>query len=399
MKRRILGFCLALAMILATCGITASAAVLTDAPATPTQDRVVSLEATWDDSEKTPYDLQALPADKLAVDNTTDVFEYVYEQQHRPARWYPRVTQKAIEKMVSVDIDALYMTEFMRLSAPEIDPPADLNAVMTLTIDYQPGQLTVVVLGDESDPNHIVWTPVESRVTDVGRVEFDIPQSLMKQLEGEELLFSLLTVRDGTGGTASVQVTEAPSSLPSKQASDTIRIITTTGQDGQAKQDDFLLKIVPETNVIQWEIKLMRNFLKTEPAEEHTAIKWMPTEDQNRIKYLLNSEGDKLIVSDYLPIVSEDFRQTDGDAVGTLSFATPYKEGQVIITALGIPKPDLDLSTIDETWDETLMVWSVQPAVVRKNGVVDIAFDQMALIDMGDQTGLLLVLSEPTTAN
>ena len=399
MKRRILGFCLALAMILATCGITASAAVLTDAPATPTQDRVVSLEATWDDSEKTPYDLQALPADKLAVDNTTDVFEYVYEQQHRPARWYPRVTQKAIEKMVSVDIDALYMTEFMRLSAPEIDPPAELNAVMTLTIDYQPGQLTVVVLGDESDPNHIVWTPVESRVTDVGRVEFDIPQSLMKQLEGEELLFSLLTVRDGTGGTASVQVTEAPSSLPSKQASDTIRIITTTGQDGQAKQDDFLLKIVPETNVIQWEIKLMRNFLKTEPAEEHTAIKWMPTEDQNRIKYLLNSEGDKLIVSDYLPIVSEDFRQTDGDAVGTLSFATPYKEGQVIITALGIPKPDLDLSTIDETWDETLMVWSVQPAVVRKNGVVDIAFDQMALIDMGDQTGLLLVLSEPTTAN
>lgn len=399
MKRRILGFCLALAMILATCGITASAAVLTDAPATPTQDRVVSLEATWDDSEKTPYDLQALPADKLTVDNTTDVFEYVYEQQHRPARWYPRVTQKAIEKMVSVDIDALYMTEFMRLSAPEIDPPAELNAVMTLTIDYQPGQLTVVVLGDESDPNHIVWTPVESRVTDVGRVEFDIPQSLMKQLEGEELLFSLLTVRDGTGGTASVQVTEAPSSLPSKQASDTIRIITTTGQDGQARPDDFLLKIVPETNVIQWEIKLMRNFLKTEPAEEHTAIKWMPTEDQNRIKYLLNSEGDKLIVSDYLPIVSEDFRQTDGDAVGTLSFATPYKEGQVIITALGIPKPDLDLSTIDETWDETLMVWSVQPAVVRKNGVVDIAFDQMALIDMGDQTGLLLVLSEPTTAN
>lgn len=399
MKRRILGFCLALAMILATCGITASAAVLTDAPATPTQDRVVSLEATWDDSEKTPYDLQALPADKLTVDNTTDVFKYVYEQQHRPVRWYPRVTQKAIEKMVSVDIDALYMTEFMRLSAPEIDPPADLNAVMTLTIDYQPGQLTVVVLGDESDPNHIVWTPVESRVTDVGRVEFDIPQSLMKQLEGEELLFSLLTVRDGTGGTASVQVTEAPSSLPSKQASDTIRIITTTGQDGQAKQDDFLLKIVPETNVIQWEIKLMRNFLKTEPAEEHTAIKWMPTEDQNRIKYLLNSEGDKLIVSDYLPIVSEDFRQTDGDAVGTLSFATPYKEGQVIITALGIPKPDLDLSTIDETWDETLMVWSVQPAVVRQNGVVDIAFDQMALIDMGDQTGLLLVLSEPTAAN
>ena len=182
MKKRILGIGLALMLLT----VSASAAVLTDAPGTPTQDRAVALDARWEDEARTAYDLRELPADHLTVNQAVDVYDFVYEQGNRPVRWYPEDTQKAIEAIISVDPDTLHMTEFMRLYAAEIVPPADLEATMTLTIDYQPGQLTVVVLGDTSDPANLVWTPVKSRVTANGQVEFNVPQALMAQLQGED---------------------------------------------------------------------------------------------------------------------------------------------------------------------------------------------------------------------
>ena len=388
MKKRILGIGLALMLLT----VSASAAVLTDAPGTPTQDRAVALDARWEDEARTAYDLRELPADHLTVNQAVDVYDFVYEQGNRPVRWYPEDTQKAIEAIISVDPDALYMTEFMRLHAAEIVPPADLEATMTLTIDYQPGQLTVVVLGDTSDPANLVWTPVESRVSANGQVEFNVPQALMAQLQGEDLLFSLLTVRQGARGTVEVETTEVPENLPSKQAGDTTRVVKTVTRDGQALPDDFKIAIVPETELIRREITMLGQFVT---EQEQPALNWLPEEDQNRVRYLLGVDGEALIVSDYVPLITEDFRPTDGDAVGTLSFATPYSESQTIVTALGIPDKNAD--NADEIQNgKTQMKWSVQPAIVREGGVVDVVFDQLALIDMGTETGLLLMLSEPT---
>ena len=388
MKKRILGIGLALMLLT----VSASAAVLTDAPGTPTQDRAVALDARWEDEARTAYDLRELPADHLTVNQAVDVYDFVYEQGNRPVRWYPEDTQKAIEAIISVDPDALYMTEFMRLHAAEIVPPADLEATMTLNIDYQPGQLTVVVLGDTSDPANLVWTPVESRVIANGQVEFNVPQALMAQLQGEDLLFSLLTVRQGARGTVEVETTEVPENLPSKQAGDTTRVVKTVTRDGQALPDDFKIAIVPETELIRREITMLGQFVT---EQEQPALNWLPEEDQNRVRYLLGVDGEALIVSDYVPLITEDFRPTDGDAVGTLSFATPYSESQTIVTALGIPDENAD--NADEIQNgKTQMKWSVQPAIVREGGVVDVVFDQLALIDMGTETGLLLMLSEPT---
>ena len=388
MKKRILGICLALMLLT----VSASAAVLTDAPGTPTQDRAVALDARWEDEARTAYDLRELPADHLTVNQAMDVYDFVYEQGNRPVRWYPEDTQKAIEAIISVDPDTLHMTEFMRLHAAEIVPPADLEATMTLTIDYQPGQLTVVVLGDTSDPANLVWTPVESRVIANGQVEFNVPQALMAQLQGEDLLFSLLTVREGARGTVEVETTEVPENLPSKQAGDTTRVVKTVTRNGQALPDDFKIAIVPETELIRREITMLEQFVT---EQEQPALNWLPEEDQNRVRYLLGVDGEALIVSDYVPLITEDFRPTDGDAVGTLSFATPYSESQTIVTALGIPDKNAD--NADEIQNgKTQMKWSVQPAIVREGGVVDVVFDQLALIDMGTETGLLLMLSEPT---
>ena len=388
MKKRILGIGLVLMLLTGS----ASAAVLTDAPGTPTQDRAVALDARWEDEARTAYDLRELPADHLTVNQAVDVYDFVYEQGNRPVRWYPEDTQKAIEAIISVDPDALYMTEFMRLHAAEIVPPADLEATMTLTIDYQPGQLTVVVLGDTSDPANLVWTPVESRVIANGQVAFNVPQALMAQLQGEDLLFSLLTVRQGARGTVEVETTEVPENLPSKQAGDTTRVVKTVTRDGQALPDDFKIAIVPETELIRREITMLGQFVT---EQEQPALNWLPEEDQNRVRYLLGVDGEALIVSDYVPLITEDFRPTDGDAVGTLSFATPYSESQTIVTALGIPDENAD-NTDEIQNGKTQMKWSVQPAIVREGGVVDVVFDQLALIDMGTETGLLLMLSEPT---
>lgn len=384
MMKRVLGMALALTMLTAS----ASAAVFTDAPGTPTQDRAVSLTAVWQDEQQTTYDLKDMPADQLTMNTATDVYDFVYEQGNRPVRWYPEDTQKAIEAMVSVNPDVLYMTEFMRLHAAEAEATSELDATMTLKIDYQPGQLTVVVLGDTSDPENIVWTPVESQVTETGVVTFQIPAELMSQLQGEDLLFSLLTVRQGSRGTTTVVTTEVPDVLPSKQAEDTTRIVETVTADGAAKPHDFELEIVPETSLIQRELTLLGQYVT---EQQQPALSWLPEEDQNRVRYLLGTEGNDLIVSDYVPLISKDFRPTDGDAVGSLSFATPYQEGQTIVTALGLPKEDG--STSDG--DESQMDWIVQPATVRANGVVDVVFDQLALIDMDTETGLLLMLSVP----
>ena len=385
MRKQILGATLALALLTGS----ASAAVYTDAPGTPTQDQVVSLTAAWQDSESAAYELVEMPADKLTMDTATNVYEFVYEQENRPVRWYPEETQTAIETMIGGNGDSLYMTELMRMHAEEITVTTDLKAVLTLDIDYQPGQTVVVVLGDISDPANIVWTPVEARVIAVGRVEFDVPQELMEQLQGDDLLFTLLTVRQGGKTTVTVETTEIPETLPSKQASDTTRIVKTV-RNGQEVEDDFQIEVVTETSVIQREIELLGQYVT---VQQKPVLSWLPEEAQDRVRYLLNMDGDSLIITDYVALTSENFRDTDGDAVGTLSFATPYKEGQTIVTALGIPKKEASAD------GETLMDWIVQPAIVRANGVVDVVFDQMALIDMGTETGLLLMLSEPETNN
>ena len=185
MTKRILGIMLILMLVAGS----ASAAIYTDVSGTPTQDVAVQLDAAWRDKAATAYDLAVLPVDQLAMDKVTDVYTFVYEEENRPVRWYPEETQRAIEAMITVDPDSLYLTEFMRLHAAQAQPAAALDAVMRLEIDYYPGQLTVVVLGDTSDPENIVWTPVESRVTEIGKLEFEVPQELMKALQGEDVQF------------------------------------------------------------------------------------------------------------------------------------------------------------------------------------------------------------------
>lgn len=382
--KRILGIALALALLLTG---SALAVEFTDVHGTPTQDVVASLTAAWRDEAKTAYDLQVLPSDQLTMDQVTDAYTYVYEENNRPVRWYPEETQRAIEAMIgSTNPDTLHMTEFMRLHAAQIDPPADLDVVMELKVNYQPGQLTVAVLGDATNPQAIVWTPVESHVTAVGRLELVIPQDLMRELQGKDVLFALLTVRTSDGRTTVPATTEEPETVPSKQAGDNTRILRTTDENGNVLPDPFELVIAPETDIIKQELARLDEHIETKNLP---ALEWLPEESQSEIRFLLGDQADKLQILDYVPLITRSYRHTDGDAIADFSFATPYKEGQTVVTALGLPKAD---ALAD---DGTLMDWAVHRAVVRADGTVDIVFDQLALIGMDTETGLLLVYGEP----
>ena len=385
MKRRI---AIAVLMLMMTC-CCACAEILTDAPGTPTQDVVLSLKAFWQDEAQTAYDLKVMPADQLTMDTVTDIFEFVYKQKNRPARYFPEETQQAIARMYGIDPDILYMTEFMRLHAAAITPPADLRTVMTVDVDYDPGQLIVVVLGDTSKPEDLVWTPVMARVTQTGVIECDVPRELMEQLQGEDVLFSLLTVRPGGRGEGAAHREETePEGVPSKTAMDSTYVVSAVDAAGNALERNFRLLVVSESDVIRKELDKIRTHIQQErlPASTH-----LPQASQNEFNLLVGRlcSVEQMLIYEYVSLITENYRDTDGDCSATLAFATPYAVGQAVVTALGLPREGAQDS------DDTLMDWAVQRAEVKDDGTVEIIFDQLALIGMGEEKGLLLVFSEP----
>jgi hypothetical protein len=383
MMKRILGMVLAL-MLLASNAL--AVVELTDAPGTPTQDKVISMSAAWEDEANTAYDLTPISANQLTMDVVQDMYDFVYVQGNRPVRWFPEETQKAIEEMINGNPDPLNSTEFMLLNAPETEVAYDLHVTLDLTIAYVPGQLTVVVLGIGDTMDELVWTPVKSEVTGIGRIEFHIPKDVMATLQGKQIQLDVLTSSGNGDGDITVTTTEIPVEVPSKQASDTSRIIKTVITNGDADATTFELFVVADTVPIKNEIALLKAFLD---EKTHNVMSWLPTDAQNRIQMLLGIDCSQLIVSDYVSLMTKNFHPTDGDAVGTLAFATAYRPVQAVITVLGTPKNDAD------SGDGTTMEWAVQPATVNPDGSLDIVFDQMALIEMGTTAGVLLVLSVP----
>ena len=382
------GMAIAAWLLVMTMGC-ACAEILTDAPGTPTQDVVTALEAVWQDAENTAYDLQVMQSDRLTMDTVTEIFEFVYKAENRPARYFPAETQRAIAQLYGIDPDILYMTEFMRLHAAQAEPQAELKARMTMDVKYQPGQLVVAVLGDISNPDATDWTPIPARVTQTGVIECDIPEELIKEIQGEDLFFSLLTVNPGGRvSSAEEQKRIKPENIPSKRAEDSTYVVRAEDGEGQPLASAFRLHVVSESEIIRKELSKLRTHIM---QEQQPASTYLPLENQNELDLLAGDPDSvqQMPIFEYVSLITEDYCDTDGDSSAVLAFATPYVEGQTVITALGLPREDAQDS------DPTLMNWHVQRAEVLKEGYVEIIFDQLALIGMGEEKGLLLIFSEP----
>ncbi len=361
---------------------------LTDVPNSHTADAVLSLESVFQNSRATVYDILKEPANQLTVDTLLDIFSFVVDDGNRPARYFPPETQQQIiEAIEGESLDSLNMTEFMRLSFAETRISEDLKFLMELDVDYMPGQTVVVVVADTADTENLVWFALKAEVVSPGLIEVIIPKEVFVVLEGKDVLYSLLTPRRGMTRYYLQEEVITPEPLPSIEADDTSYIDRTVISEDLGEVE-FSLVIVEETDIQVKELANLREHVKKQPL-----IDWFPKEDQQEVQLLLggNFDLDTLILYDALSLESIDYKDTYGDVLASFHFVTPYAKEQAIIAMLGIPKDE------KVTGMRTAMDWAVQLVRVQDGGAIDIAFDQLMMIEIGEQSGLLLLLAEPLT--
>ena len=176
----------------------------TDVPGMPTQDFVLSFEDVK--NEKT-YDVTVEEPDKLTSNALSDIYNFVQTEQRKPVRYFDEEVQKAVEELLpnGVSVDILHMTEFMQVLLEKTeDKNSDAKATVIIDADYVPNRLVIVMIGDrqackdDQDFDAIEWTPLKASVTEVGKIEFVLPAELLEKVEGDDIIFSVLTDRIGT---------------------------------------------------------------------------------------------------------------------------------------------------------------------------------------------------------
>ncbi len=392
MKHRFVLLLLALCLFISPCAQATESSILggefTNVANTSTEDVVLRFEAAWQDEDGGVYNLSVLDPDQLTVDTDIDIFKFVVEGDHAPARYFPEETQRQIADLVGEDaVDALYMTEFMRMHAEEGIVQSDVATSMLVNVDYRPGETVLVVLADTSDPENLVWTALPAVVTALCQIEFTIPEELMEHYMGEDILYALLTLSPGKARYRTDNE-ERPiaSIIPSIGIEHAIQIVTITKLDGFEGERSFDLAIVRETPEQVDELNTMREYVV---QEQRPVLSWFPEDIQSEVRLLLDStiNLDELVIYDYLPVYTIDYTETFGDVLVTFSFATPYEEGDSIVTVLGLP-------TEEPYHEGTQMDWTVQIARVEGDGIVKIAFAQLQLSEMTRHPGLLMLLVE-----
>lgn len=237
----------------------------TDVPGMPTQDFVLSFEDVK--NEKT-YDVTVEEPDKLTSNALSDIYNFVQTEQRKPVRYFDEEVQKAVEELLpnGVSVDILHMTEFMQVLLEKTeDKNSDAKATVIIDADYVPNRLVIVMIGDrqackdDQDLDAIEWTPLKASVTEVGKIEFVLPAELLEKVEGDDIIFSVLTDRIGThGGVIHYKDGEIIITYPSKTAEDTGRIFKDGADAGRSFGD-----------IASAELELSAHWLKKQLISSH----------------------------------------------------------------------------------------------------------------------------------
>ena len=367
----------------------------TDVPGMPTQDFVLSFEDVRNGKN---HDVTVEEPDKLTSNALSDIYNFVQTEQRKPVRYFDEEVQKAVEELLpkGAGVDILHMTEFMQIRIEKAeDKNCDAKATAVIDADYIPNRLVIVMVGDrrackdDQDFGAIEWTPLKASVTEVGKIEFVLPAELVERVEGEDIVFSVLTDRIGThGGVIRYEDGEIVITYPSKTADDTVIVQESVGESGTKIPESFKVRHVEETETIRKEISEMR----TQRAAEKPFISFYPLTAQREAQLLLPDgfDTDSLVTYEILSVDCVNYKHTYGDVLVRFSFATPFKDGQSIVAMLGLEREnqaDTDGHALD---------W-VALRVEVKDGFVDITFPQVGLEVMEEHPALLAVLSEPLT--
>ena len=354
----------------------------TDVPSVPTQDAVVTFRADQD------CEVTVLLPDEKEIALLEDVYAFVWKEGNRPARYYDEETQKKIAELSGVDIDVLHMTEFMALElAGHPQKPVRMNVL--LDADYQPGQLIVVVMGIDGDGDGVYrWFPYRGEVPETGRILYDVPEEEFKEMTGQQVIFHVLTVREGPrGGILSRETIEREQiATPSKDAGDLVKIRRWYSTNGEAIDDDFSIFLVNRTEAMEREIDRIAAHIRGGGAP----ITWFPEEMQRQTQLLhpVDLNVTDMVIYDIGAVMAENYKDTYGDVATENLFAAAYSPDSRMAAMLGFP--------IEGAAEAPYFDWyCLRAEALETDAHVEIVFKQLVIPTMEEQPAMLVIFSEP----
>lgn len=386
--------------------------VYTNVPGVPTQKAVLdyTFSCLTDAGEEKSYPVCILEPDALTVESLEDIYRFVQEEDKMPVRYFPENVQEQVQEILDGgSVDILHISEFFGI-CPEIPEERAVSGRVQLDTDYRVGQLVVVMFGDTTGVNtenlngeelkNIQWTPLPAQVKKQGQIMFEVPQELLKAVEGERTLFLVLTVRPGGDGDANAenQADGITGFIPSKDSGDlTDTNETITSADGSVLPDDFRIFIREHTMQSREEINRLQRFME---QQKDTIASYFSESLQREMALLLDDAAPGTLVcynANYLG--AENYVETYGDAVAGFRFPTDYPENTEMVCLLGTQRENIpETQSSDPVLpEESAFAWTALRAEV-KDGYVFITFPQQLLPIMEQQGALVLVLSQPITS-
>lgn len=355
----------------------------TDVPSVMTQDAVVSIEVNQPELGCT---INVLEPDEKSMELLEKIYDFVWREKNRPVRYYDEETQAKIQALVpEIDIDILHMTEFMRQEMFG-QPEESVFVQRQLDVDYQPGQLVVVVLGYEEENGEYRWFPYRAEVPTIGMITYTIPVEDYELLVGQQVIYHVLTIRVGDrGGVLSrYEIVEEPVAVPSKDAGDIVQVRRWYSESGEAIDDTFRIFFVDKTNLMLVETQRIGEFI----MEENPAIDWFPEEIQNQAQLLVGDEADvhDMLIYDIMAVMAEDYRDTYGDVATENVFASAYLPEYRMFAILGFP--------IEDAEERPYFEWYCLRAE-SIDEIVELVYKQLVIPQMEIEPAMMIIFSEP----
>lgn len=397
MKKRICILAALLAALLLGSALAATVVVddsYSDAPANPTQDNVLRLDAvlTPAGEEPLPYAILTMEPTALTINTLDELFVFVDVTKRPPVRFFPEETQAEIRRLLpGIDPDVLYVPEMFSMLpqslpqtalSPAGQSDADAVADMLMDIEYVPGRPVVVLLGWQTAEG-VEWKALKASVLVKDTIHYEIPRETLDAIAGRETILVLLTLKPGMGWEQTETVlTPVETNIPSKSGSTIIYIEDAIVISGTGDASDCAIILTAETDPIAAEMTRYADYLATEGAAPTAYFDALITDEM--AKALKEADLASLLPYETAYVQVVNYQEPFGDVMARFLFPTPFAEDREMSALLGMPD------------EEGVLHWTVLRCEMI-DGFIEITFSSTVLPAMMEDTGLLLVFSEPLT--
>lgn len=383
---------LALLLLVVMLWSTAAAEMLidndyTDAPTAMTQDSVAELLTTEECLA------EALQPDERSIALLKSVYQFVRVDKNRPARYYDEVTQQKIAELAACDIDILHMTEAMRLQLTGV-PEKPVTVTMRLNVEYNVGQLIVVVLGIPEGDSDYAWYPYRGQVETLGEIKWDIPVADWSELCGQPISFHVLTDRIAPRGGRLWGYEEYYENIPpafSKDSGDVKHMRYWYSEWGEKIEDNFRVWLTDLDSPMLEEVRRIGAHV----AEGKPILDYFPMDRKEEALLMLPSDvvPADLVPYDIIALMAEEYKDTYGDVNVEIVFGTAYDPQKAMIVMAGFVNVEDPCGSFVEWFP--LSATALEPrGGQEKSDSVEIGLKQVFLPELEARPIMLVVISQ-----